>query len=161
MEEMQNQHSAKVSPIEVVIFLAITAISFYSAYRLMNESVELNPSTLQTASRDRSPAGQRSSLEMIKIGCNPSEHYKTSAAQIQLNGSLCGVNEKNLIKADIVNMSNQFHATVFSQSDSNQFSTDYIPLNAGENIIQTNFIDPNGKTFSQQIVIENQKDPQN
>lgn len=104
-------------------------------------------------------AGQRSSLQIIEIGCDSSEHYETSAAQIQLNGSLCGMTPKTLIKAEIVNMTNSFHASVFSQTESNRFSTDYIPLSAGKNIIQTKFTYPNEEELSQEIVIQNQKSP--
>jgi hypothetical protein len=85
-----------------------------------------------------------------------SSEMKTSASKVRLNGVLCGdegVTGGQLVKATVLNNNNRFNATVFTDSNSPQFTTDYIPLADGKNTLKIEFAYRDGKTSTQEINI--------
>ena len=99
-----------------------------------------------------------SPLTQFEVDCHKGLESSTQANRARIQGELCGLQVPSdgakLTSANITNLSNQFTATVFAQNDSRRFSTDYIPLKAGENKIRVEFAYSGGmKPFTQDLMI--------
>lgn len=152
----------RTNPIEVAIFLAVTAIFANSVYRLFYDSDEFRAAALtrmaaNPRSEGRSPASTQRSFLNVELRCDAMGEQETGAGKIRLTGSLCGTDAatdaSKLVKAVVVNAANKFNATVFTDTTAGKFSTDYIPLNAGRNPIQVEFSYRGGKIVTQELVL--------
>ena len=160
----------KLNPVELVIFAAV-AVSFgFSAYRFFNEreglstalvgSPLLSPmaSNPVSESEGRQPASAPL-VSQVDFSCEPGKQVAVSASKVRINGPICSSNGSDpapLSKASIVNSTNQFNATVFTDLHAGRFSTDYIPLSAEKNAIRLEFSYKNGKSVSHEFTIQKQ-----
>jgi len=151
------------NPIEVTIFTVILLIFVNSIYRLLYGYSTFSTPILthmnsNPISEQRGPASVAQNFISMDIQCGDTSHHETTANKLRFKGSLCGADSEassvNLLKASIVNKTNEFNATVFTDTASNQFSTDYIPLTIGNNSITFEFRYHGGKSVSQQIDIQ-------
>lgn len=154
----------KVNPVEVVIFLIVTVVCAHSVYNLFYESPTfkasaLTPMAANPISEGRSPASVAAtpSKENIEIDCTDNQERQSTASKIRLIGKLCGLMDpddaKKLMKISIVNNANKFNATIFTEQNAGKFSTDYIPLNSGENPVHLEFSYRGGRIYSQDMKI--------
>jgi hypothetical protein len=110
-----------------------------------------------TASSDESTSDDPASDENAPSAASSaasSNDAKTAASKVRLTGVLCGgdgLTGAQLVKATVLNSANHFNATVFTDSDSPQFTTDYIPLTEGKNSLRIEFAYRGGKTNTQEF----------
>jgi len=132
----------KVNPVELAIFSVVSLIVVNSLYNLLREG----PPSREIAS---------STVGSVDLNCTqaPGTEQQTSAEKIRMTGALCGHTGAKLLKTQILNTSNRYSATVFSDEANKKFSTDYIPLNTGKNILNIEFQYSDGKTFSSAVTV--------
>jgi hypothetical protein len=112
-----------------------------------------------TANSDESSSDETASAETApsttsSAASSSSNDAKTAASKVRLTGVLCGgdgLTGAQLVKATVLNSANHFNATVFTDSDSPQFTTDYIPLTEGKNSLRIEFAYRGGKTNTQEF----------
>ena len=155
----------RINPIEVAIFTVIAAIFVKSAYSLFYQAdgfqpVALTPMTANPISEGRAPASaNKVQFSEVELNCNPAllQEQEITAAKIRLVGSFCGdkigAEGKNLSKTSVVNQSNKAIATVFTDVNAGKFSTDYIPLNTGRNLIHVEFSYADGKVIAKDVAV--------
>lgn len=164
MSHSQTLNRFKANPIEVLIFAVITAVFCHSVYSLFYESPDFSPnSTLSsfptgTNTPERHLASTPSTTAAIlALNCDSPLKQETPLSQVRLSGFLCGLKEdsnaRRLTKTVIFNQANQFQATIFTDLFTSTFSTDYIPLIAGENKIRVEFSYFDSQSFSQEILL--------
>ncbi len=152
----------RTNPVEIIIFLTITLIFIYSLYNLLYGRVDFQLNTISTMSANpisegRSPASTVSSLTTYEMACEKMSAKTISSNKLRLHGLLCSSNsnksDKILNRAEIINTTNQFAATVFTDIENGQFSTDYIPLSAGLNSLHVLFTYQDGEKFELDLAI--------
>jgi hypothetical protein len=152
-----------LNPVELVIF-GLVATSFgFSAYKLFNQkdglgSNLLAPMASNPVSENRAPASTPL-FSQVDFPCEAGKTVAVSASKVRINGPICAINggePSALSKASIVNSTNQFSATVFTDTGTGKFSTDYIPLNAERNSIRLEFSYKNGQSVSHEFTIQKQ-----
>jgi hypothetical protein len=162
MSHVQGTRRFKANPVEVAIFSIITLIFFNSLYNLLYSRggfvpAALVPMTANPLSEGRKLASIPHSLGSWDIPCNERSEKDTPSSKIRLNGALCGADfssgASKLIKASITNTTNQYNATVFTDVYEGKFSTEYIPLNEGKNVLHVEFSFFGGTAFRQDYVI--------
>jgi hypothetical protein len=156
----------RTNPFEIVVFVLVSLICFRSIYSLFYDQQSFRAAALTPISNSpisdgmsRSPAGFSSqSFLNFDIKCEGGNTKETTATKVRLTGNLCGMLTgisqdvgNQLMKSAILNQANKFNATVFTDVSAGKFSTDYIPLNSGENPIKIEFTYKNGKVFTQEF----------
>jgi hypothetical protein len=157
-ENTQKQKFA-LNPFELLITVGLAGVFSHSIYRLAYQSTSAHQSALvpmkaTPISEGRKISSIHSSLFSFELDCTQPSEQATKATRARIKGQLCGYNNPNgdtrLSSATITNQANHFSATIFAQTDSSQFSTDYIPLSAGHNPIHIEFTySGGGSPFSQ------------
>jgi hypothetical protein len=153
----------RLNPVEFVIFGLVATGFGLSGYRLLNEgdSLQLGQSALLTPmssspiSESRAPASAPL-FSQIAFDCGSRKELSVSASKVRINGPLCGLQGQDPTapsKAVIINSTNHFSATVFTDSKKGQFSTDYIPLSPEKNTIQIEFSYENGKSVLHELTL--------
>ena len=76
--------------------------------------------------------------------CEHTESFETNSGKIRIIGPLCGlgagaVTDVKDFRFTIANNTNMYTATVFQDYKTHSFSTDFIPLQNGDNNIQIQF----------------------
>ena len=170
--------SFRVNPVEILILLTMTVVVGNSVYNLLYGTDSFHPSALKPMAANPISEGrklssaQNSSFANLEVKClsengsgdvgprpasvTSANDRDTSANKIRLTGTLCGgdgITGSQLVKATVLNSSNRFNATVFTDSNSTQFTTDYIPLAAGKNTLRLEFAYRGGKTHTQEISV--------
>ena len=167
MNQSHEFRRHRVNPVEIVILLIVTGVFFNSAYSLVYVHDGFNPKALRPmASRPISDGRNLASvahetLVAFEIPCNKLVDENTQANKIRLKGAMCDhgnrshelINSRHPLKSSIINQANQVEATVFADPLNGKYSTDYIPLNNGSNRIELRFAYPDGKLFSQEILV--------
>jgi hypothetical protein len=163
--EKRNQNKFRINPIEIIIASTLGAVFVQSLYQILYQgpidpnSSALVPMKAKPTSEGRTTASAHASpLINIQMDCAKGPDSNTQASKARIQGELCGMKSAEegikLNSATVTNASNQFVATVFAQNDSNQFSTDYIPLLPGPNKIHVEFSFSGGvKPYSQDLTI--------
>ncbi|MEO7163290.1 MAG: hypothetical protein ABI041_10260 [Bdellovibrionia bacterium] len=162
--ELQQVRRFRANPIEVTFLSVISLIFMNSLYSLVydnhgSKGATLTPMASHPTSEGRAIASVSSSLLNITLDCDKSVTESTSATRVRVSGLICGFNpslvSENSVppKIAVKNKTNQNAATVFIDHASGKFSTDYISLDAGENIIQVEIKLGTGKTISKEILI--------
>ncbi len=167
MAPSRNSRSYKINPVEVAIFSIVTLIFFNSIYNLFYDHKGIGPTALapftgSATGESRAPAAASQSFQNIEIRCAATADQEVNAAKVRLAGPLCDPKHvaeaksesSKLLKTQVLNMTNKFSATVFTDLSSDRFSTDYIPLNPGKNTIQLEFTFEGGKTFTQTLSVQ-------
>jgi len=159
-KELKETSNNTLNPIEVGVFTVLILFFIYSVYTLFygwqeSYSDQLNTIEPLTQNGNRSLASFSSSFFHLEVPCEKSFTETTSAKKVRILGHICGINQsKNkLIKTEIINKSNNNLATVFTDTHSKKYSTDYIPLDKGQNVINLKFYYYGGKTVSNQIIL--------
>ncbi len=162
MNHPQNIERFRANPVEIVILLTILGIFMSSVYSLLYDRrgfhpAALSPMTSNPISEGRAPSSVSQSLLTVQVPCDRYLDRDTLANKIRLSGALCGteptLNGNQPLKATIVNNVNHYEATVFTDSNNNKYSTDYIPLSQGKNVIHIEFSYVNGKSIAQDIQV--------
>ena len=162
----------RVNPIEVAIFAVISLIFVKSGYSLLYSHEGFDPVALTASAEDPSTSAQgrtpasvtqtsTKSFSEVKIGCDPtSDGQFVSARKIRLIGNLCAGTEDaatetpvNVKKINVVNTSAKVTATVFPDYINQKFSTDYISLAQGKNVIYIEYEFKDGKTLGREYSI--------
>ncbi|MBY0470370.1 hypothetical protein K2X30_04315 [bacterium] len=162
-QTVHNVRRFKINPVELAIFAVVTMVFLNSVYNLFYDSQNLtkpvetegsketadatNPSTM---SRSPATSALHSTFMNVEVSCEEKISKQVSANKIRILGQLCG---DSPVKTSVINKSNQFNATVFTDVTSNKYSTDYIPLKTGENPIHIEFAFAGGKTLAQDLVL--------
>ena len=165
MGTQQRTRHFKINPVELAIFSGVSLIFLNSVYNLFYDHGGFHPKALEPMasnpiSEGRSPASISPLFMMVELKCEPSLERQTSANKLRLTGDLCGASTPSdlskLVKTQIFNASNHFTATVFTDTASSKFSTDYIPLAAGKNLVRVEFQFQGGRTISQDLNVDRQ-----
>jgi len=158
----------KANPVEIAIFSIVTLIFFNSVYHLFYDQKAFQPLALTPMASNPVSEGRRGLastssgsvplLQTAEVDCAEKVKMERTTTKLRLAGPLCGVESpaesSTLMEATITNQANQFKATVFPDVNTGRYSTDYIPLNTGENKIQVEFrYKSGGQKFSQNITI--------
>jgi hypothetical protein len=150
----------RLNPVEFIVFGLVATGFGLSGYRLLNEgepqqSGLLTPMASNPVSEGRAPASAPL-FSQISFRCDGKQELPVSASKVRINGPLCGLQGHDSgapSKATIVNSTNHFSATVFTDSKKGQFSTDYIPLSPEKNTIQIQFSYENGKDVVHELTL--------
>lgn len=155
----------KTNPVEIAIFLAVTTVFVNSVYKLFYESPNFKATALtkmegNPTSEGRvlaSSAQNSQSFLNLDLKCEAQSDQETLASKVRLSGTLCGTDVQTdggkLMKTLVSNTSNKFNATVFTDVNAGKYSTDYIPLNSGKNLIHIEFTYRDGKVVGQDFSI--------
>jgi hypothetical protein len=153
----------RTNPVEIAILGVITLVFANSVYRLIDDRESFNPVALtpmkaNPVSSGRSPASVSQSFISVELGCgNTTADHQTAATKMRITGPLCGTQHhdgaQKLTKTKVINNANSFNATVFTDVNVDKFSTDYIPLNTGQNQIQITFAYMDGSSISREIIV--------
>lgn len=164
MGQSPNVPRFRTNPIELAIFSIVTVIFVNSLYNLLYDHGTFNPTVLQPMaanpiSEGRIPAGFVQTFQNMGIDCESQTTLPTSALRLRLTGPLCGIEtgpngNPALTKSVVVNKTTHYAATVFADSGVGKFSTDYIPLKAGPNLIHLEFSYANGQGISRDITVQ-------
>ncbi len=129
--------------------------------------VKLQSETKIDVAVDREPASvkpQFSALDIDDKGtqavdfnmpCEGSGRFSRNVAQVRLTGEVCGKSNSPIETSEIRNVTNGFSATVFYPK-SNVFTTDYITLANGKNLIRIQHVLKSGAKVQRDFVIERQ-----
>ncbi len=162
--EIRQVRRFRANPIEVVFLSVISLIFINSVYSLVYDhhgfsALALRPMASHPNSEGRALASVTSSLLNFDFDCEKAPSETTSATRIRIMGPICGFNPNTanegmgLPKVTVKNRTNRNTATVFSDNASGKFSTDYISLEAGENIIYVEVRLGSGKPITREIRI--------
>ncbi len=161
----------KSNPVEWVLLFTLLLVLGGSVYRLFGESstfrpVALVPMASSPVREGRTPASLQDTLtgfvprlQHIELNCKSDwSPQETSASKFRLSGGLClgsstDFTPSAVTQLSIINDANKYRATVFVDSHSSRFSTDYIPVNLGENPIQFQFKFLDGTQVSRQLLL--------
>ena len=152
----------RANPVELAIFSVITLIFFNSIYSLLYDQHGFHPTALapmaaNPVSEGRYPASVSQAFVNFEVRCDSNSDRDTQATKVRLTGPLCPGNTENdvskLVKALVVNNSNKFNATVFTDVGTGKFSTDYIPLSVGTNAIHIEFSYNSGSVVTQDFKV--------
>ncbi|MBC7692744.1 MAG: hypothetical protein H7222_13365 [Methylotenera sp.] len=174
MPNPQNIKRFRANPVEVTILAVMALILCNSVYRLFDERADfkfaaLSPMTAQpTQGAHRSPASVIPEFASLDINCDSREtssEQRTAAGKVRLTGPLCLQNSQpgsdsaasQLVKSQISNTANRFNATVFTDVSASRFSTDYIPLVPGRNLIEVEFTYKSNK-FTRSLSVFNSEE---
>lgn len=172
MATIKRLRSFRVNPIEVVIFSTVAAVFAHSVYRLFSESdsLELTALTQPSELRSRAPAsiggstaqtGQQA-LSLVNIGCQSEFTQTAISPKVRVQGTLCRATDPGkpgemtlkLSKVTVKNLTHPFEATVFIDSLTQGFVTDYITLQDGANELKIQRTFDDGKIFEQKITLQ-------
>ena len=109
---------------------------------------------------ERDPASIQSaagSMRQFDFRCDLSGEQSVDAGKVRISGPFCpgsrGTTNESPLKTTLLNEANQFTATVFMDSSTGRFSTDYVPLGAGPNPIQIEFRYADGSAVKKSFVL--------
>ena len=176
---MKNRFKA----VEMGIFAVVSLIFLNSVYNLFTDGKFIGDNDRQALSQpkpavlpigEKAGDGRQISSEGIsgfvpyETRCQTSgEVFETKAAKVRILGPFCGASGRQLAGASagdtkaeaaltdykIENVTSHYTATVFSDHASGKFSTDFIPLEPGENKVIMEFKYRNGKVFPVELTI--------
>jgi hypothetical protein len=131
--------------IALVILFGIPMLSSFQAdHHEVAASVAIAEKEAPRAPASASVTPMISATEKIatfKLNCkDKSPSQEVSSNYLRIFGSLCGLDSESV---QITNSSNGFQASIF-MSENDNFSTDFIDLQEGENQLQVNFLDADG-----------------
>lgn len=161
--KMDSPKKFRVNPIEVVIFSIVFLMLFHSVYNLFYDKQILDAGPLSAALfSDTTPGRMPATLQSfqnIEITCIKKQETEMQASKVRLTGPICGLREADSksqqFKTQILNQTNNFEATVFTDVSAGKFSTDYIPLAPGKNQIFIKFDFENNKIIQELIITKN------
>jgi hypothetical protein len=163
MNDSKEIQRFRANPVEIVIFLIVAGVFCHSIYGLFYDSHGFTPAALKPMAANpiseapRTPASASQAFLNLEIKCAQSHDQDTTAGKVRLAGPLCGTDGSTpatqLTKTSVMNAANQFSATVFTDVNSAKFSTDYIPLTTGKNVLHLEFTYRNGKAVTQDLTI--------
>lgn len=162
MNHGQNVRRYKANPIEIGVLSIITLVFCNSLYNLLYspgkiDATALSPMASNPTSEGRHLASvsQGTLNSSVDIQCEMNPQKTVQSSKVRILGPLCGAKNsaENLTHAEVINTTNQFHATVFNNTESVKFSTDYIPLVVGPNLVHLEFAYGDGKKLSQEVMI--------
>ena len=182
MVPFEKQKRFRVNPIEIAIFSVISLIFVKSGYSLLYARQGFEPEVLTVSAQDplgtagspisnlngRMPASVGPSAPVaktfseLKIGCEPDQRTAdVSANKIRLIGNLCSgasvgapdESAQDVKKVNVVNTSAKVAATVFPDYSNLRFSTDYIALAQGTNLITVEYEFKDGKVLGRQFSV--------
>lgn len=156
----ESKRRFRVNPVEVVIFAVISLIFVKSGYSLLYTHDGFDPIALTTSAENsvtpvtgRAPASVTpvvKNFTEVKIGCEPDkEGQSVNAKKIRLIGTICD----EVDKINVVNTSAKVTATVFPDFPNQKFSTDYISLAQGKNVIYVEYQLKDGKILGREFSI--------
>lgn len=162
MAETKEIKRFRANPIEIAILVIVTGVFCHSIYDLFNDSQSFTPAALQPMAASpiseapRNPASLAVPAQAsIELQCGQTTDEETTAEKVRISGPICGTDQdtlpSDLTQAQVLNSSNQFSATVSTDFDSARFSTDFIPLVPGRNLIQVQFTYRSGKAVTREI----------
>ena len=149
-----KKHSIKprfrINPFEKMTFTLAAFGFFASAYSFFLSDQTIHPSTLSELQPNPLSEGRQlassahSSLKTLEFQCFKPQDVSVHSKKVRITGHICNAwgsigNPAQLVSSKVLNSTHPFEATVFAVTDSTEFSTDFIPLAAGENLIHIEF----------------------
>jgi hypothetical protein len=148
----------RTNPVEYGIFATVTLLFAHSIYAfLYHDEVRftaLAPSNGVQQTEGRSLASIQPATLNLEMSCDKPTGSETTAPRLRLTGSLCGGTTQAPVKAAaITNTTNHYAATVFNEAATSKFSTEYIPLANGDNVIRVDFMRQDGKSETRTVTV--------
>jgi hypothetical protein len=148
----------RTNPVEYGIFATVTLLFAHSIYSFFYHDevrfTALAPVTSKPYSETRSLASISPATLNLEMSCDKPTGTETTAPRLRLTGPLCGGTPQVPMKAAaITNTTNHYTATVFNDADTAKFSTEYIPLTNGDNVIRVDFIGQDGKSQTRTVTV--------
>ncbi len=156
--------SKRVNPVEIFVLCVVGGMCAFSLFQLVQNPPELAATAERGLAsqvvRENAVAQARSrsflSLELNQCGANL-DQPPTTASRARLVGTLCGFDPAagtaQLVGTQVSNAKSGYSATVFTDLREGRFSTEYIPLQPGPNVLTIRFDYRGGKSFTQEIEI--------
>jgi len=165
----------RANPIEVAIFSVITLVFSHSIYSLFYDTQALYTAEIANHYYQVAPAYASSTLTRaptsvdgssqhvadLDFNCQTQMQLQTTANKVRIVGPICNTegtptdestaSSKKWTNALVQNQKNSFQATLFPDFTHGKFSTDYIPLEEGENKLQLEFTFPDGSTTRSEL----------
>jgi hypothetical protein len=160
----------KTIPItDIIEYLLLTLVLSILSHCIFQLFEEYDHSRISILSKLFNPTEDHSKMKkrknssiVLDISCEKEIKKTTQANKIRLRGSLCdfkskpqrnttSFKEKNQIT--ILNEKNHFLATVFKKTNKRKYSTDYIEVDSGVNLINISMINSYGDKIEQKIEI--------
>ena len=169
MGTTQRVQRFRANPIEITIFGIAALIFSNSVYSLLYDRESFQPNTLtpmhanplrepnrsmaSTASNSSGASLANSKLYSLDLSCDHTISKDLKANRVRLIGTYCEKDllASKLLKTEIINRTNHYVATVFSDPENGRYSTDYIPLDSGLNGVRIEFSSTDGKSFVQEL----------
>jgi len=145
-----------------LIFCIVALVFANSVYNLVFDKQGNRPVAMNRPEAQPEATQTLQSFLNLEMDCDTLKDQETTASRVRLVGPYCGTGNDNrapaaegirVVKTQIVNSSNQFTATIFTDSSSGKFSTDYIPLNPGKNLIRIDFVYEDGKNTTRELTL--------
>ena len=148
-----------INPFEKMILTLGILATLASLYSYLKTDQTIHPSILtQTHSNPLSEGRRLASISQIPLKtlefqCFTPQDVIVHSKKVRIIGHICNAfgslgNPQQLISSKINNTTHPFEATVFAVTDSAEFSTDYIPLTLGDNILHFEFSFSDQPTFT-------------
>lgn len=170
-QEAPQKRRFRINPVELVIFSVISLVFLNSVYNLFYDWRGFRPAKvalLEGGALDSGYADEKktnSSFLNLEVECTGDQLKETAAGKLRLAGALCSAAGGDdagrqpasaagtLIRTEITNQANNASATVFTDVNAGKYSTDYLPLEQGENPINIRFVYHGGKVVTRQVRI--------
>ncbi len=173
---------SRFKAVEMGIFAVVSLIFLNSVYNLFTDGKFIGDNDRQAMSvpkaavlpNSENSGGQRqlaaegiSGFVPYETRCQTTgEVFETKAAKVRILGPFCGAvgrqvaatgdsarSDAGLTDYKIENVTSRYTATVFSDHASGKFSTDFIPLEPGENKVVMEFRYKSGKVYPVELTI--------
>lgn len=168
----------RANPIEVAIFSVIMLVFTHSVYSLFYDNQALytadiahhyrqiaSARTASTATNRTPSSAEGTSHHVIDLDfkCQTQMNFQTTASKVRIVGPICSPDSDSVedsstssqkwSNAVVKNQRNSFQATLFPDFTHGKFSTDYIPLEEGENKLKLEFTYPNESTIQSELTL--------
>lgn len=148
-----------INPFEKMILTLSVLGTLASFYTYLKSDRTIHPHLLTQIRSNPLSEGRKlaslshGSLKTLEFQCFKPQDLIVHSKKVRIIGHICNAfgslgNPQQLLSSQINNTTHPFEATVFAVTDSAEFSTDYIPLALGENILHFEFSFSDQPTFS-------------
>ncbi len=168
----------RISPLELAIFLLVLGVFSHSSYQLFTDfrSVKTQVLTLNSSSpgsgtrtaaspstdgADRTTASASTGsndFSQFELNCDSVQPLKAApgTTRFRLTGGFCGTaGEQAAAPKEVAvrNTTNRIPASVYIDSTHSRFTTDFVPLNPGENTVEVDFKYPGRSDVNKRITV--------
>jgi len=155
----------RINPVEFLIFAFFAAVFTNSLYNLFYDHQGNPVGDKLTLTAPAAPAAEVAGAYSLELKCDATNERATDSSKLRITGMLCtntgsvdsrSPASKEDLKVSTISVSNEnnhFNATVFTDFGGSKYSTDYIPLSSGKNVLKVVYTLESGKTINQSLTV--------